>query len=356
MPCRWRFRAAASPEGPAPITAYVALSARSLGNGALGNDGRHAPHARDPRPARADRRRLVARGQVGRHPRCSPTSRERVRLWTRNENDVTRRLARAAPRPPATATCCVDGEVIALNDARAARLRRARRTGCTCAARRTAERKAARAARDLHGLRPAPPRRPRPHPRPLAERRARLLAGLGARRGAGRDLAGARGVRRRRDAASTRPVSRAWRAIVSKRLSSRYEFGAAHAALAEVPAPAPRVVRRRRLAPGDRLGPAGSAALLVGEPTADGLVYRGRVGSGIAGARGPELRALLDAPRPRRTPVRRRGAARRRRRHALGGAACWSSTWSRSGCASQQRLRQPSYRGLRPDLGPEDLT
>ena len=26
------------------------------------------------------------------------------------------------------------------------------------------------------------------------------------------------------------------------------------------------------------------------------------------------------------------------------------------GLSAQQRLRQPSYRGLRPDLGPEDLT
>jgi bifunctional non-homologous end joining protein LigD len=26
------------------------------------------------------------------------------------------------------------------------------------------------------------------------------------------------------------------------------------------------------------------------------------------------------------------------------------------GLSTQQRLRQPSYRGVRPDLGPEDLT
>ena len=93
----------------------------------------------------------------------------------------------------------------------------------------------------------------------------------------------------------------------------------------------------------------------MGEPTADGLVYRGRVGSGIAGARGPELRALLDplarADAPFADEVPRVDAA--------------GTHWVEPvlvvdvealGMSSQQRLRQPSYRGLRPDLGPEDLT
>jgi bifunctional non-homologous end joining protein LigD len=96
-------------------------------------------------------------------------------------------------------------------------------------------------------------------------------------------------------------------------------------------------------------------ALLVGEPTADGLVYRGRVGSGIAGARGPALRELLepltrtDSPFVDEVP----------RVDALG------TRWVEPtvvvdvealGLSSQQRLRQPSYRGVRPDLSPEDLT
>ena len=63
------------------------------------------------------------------------------------------------------------------------------------------------------------------------------------------------------------------------------------------------------------------AALLVGEQTADGLLYRGRVGSGIAGLTSKRLADLLAPLTQRRQPVRRRGAARRRRRHVLGRAA-----------------------------------
>ena len=143
--------------------------------------------------------------------------------------------------------------------------------------------------------------------------------------------------------------------IVSKRLSSRYEFGAAQPALAEVPAPAS--ARRTSSAAGGpetgsthRLG-----ALLVGEPTAEGLVYRGRVGSGIAGARGPALLELLAPLARGRLAVRRRGAAARR------AGTHWVEPVlvvdvEALGLSAQQRLRQPSYRGVRPDLGPEDLT
>ncbi len=84
--------------------------------------------------------------------------------------------------------------------------------------------------------------------------------------------------------------------IVSKRRSSRYELRRAHPALAEVRAPPPHLLGRRRLAP-RRPTATGSAALLVGEPTPDGLLYRGRVGSGIAGKVGPMLLEAL-APSP----------------------------------------------------------
>jgi bifunctional non-homologous end joining protein LigD len=100
----------------------------------------------------------------------------------------------------------------------------------------------------------------------------------------------------------------------------------------------------------DRLG-----AVLVGEPTADGLLYRGRVGSGIAGRKAVLLREVLaglvrdtkpfsdDVPRP----------------DALG------TTWVEPvlvveieslGASAQGRLRQPSYVGTRADLSPEDLS
>ncbi|GCD90997.1 non-homologous end-joining DNA ligase [Nocardioides sp. LS1] len=141
--------------------------------------------------------------------------------------------------------------------------------------------------------------------------------------------------------------------IVSKRLASRYEFGQRSPHWLKFP-------HRRRASyvvggwrpetdSTHRLG-----ALLVGEPTSAGLVYRGRVGSGIAGAKGPVLRELLeplaraDSPFVDEVP----------RLDALG------TRWVEPvlvvdvealGLSSQQRLRQPSYRGLRADLTPEDL-
>ncbi len=80
--------------------------------------------------------------------------------------------------------------------------------------------------------------------------------------------------------------------VVSKRRSSRYEPGARSRHWLKFP-------HRRRTSwvvggwrpetgSEDRLG-----ALLVGEPTPDGLRYRGRVGSGIAGKAGPTLRGLV---------------------------------------------------------------
>ena len=107
--------------------------------------------------------------------------------------------------------------------------------------------------------------------------------------------------------------------IVSKRLTSRYT-------------PAERTrhwlkfAHRHRLSyvvggwrpqegTSDRL-----AALLVGEPTADGLIYRGRVGSGIGGQASRALTDLLAPLGRAGQPVRRRGAPGRRDRHVLGRA------------------------------------
>lgn len=95
-------------------------------------------------------------------------------------------------------------------------------------------------------------------------------------------------------------------------------------------------------------------AVLVGEPTTQGLVFRGRVGSGIAGRTGVALKELLeplaldaspfDAPLPR--------------------ADATGSRWVRPevvidveslGFAANGRLRQPSFRGVRSDLTVGDL-
>ena len=142
--------------------------------------------------------------------------------------------------------------------------------------------------------------------------------------------------------------------MVSKRRSSRYEFGARSPHWLKFP-------HRRRTSwvVGGWRPETGSAsrlgAVLVGEPTPDGLLYRGRVGSGIAGKVGPMLMEALAPYARRASPF----ADEVPRLDALG------THWVEPvlvvdveslGLSPQQRLRQPSYRGVRPDLNPEDLT
>jgi bifunctional non-homologous end joining protein LigD len=96
------------------------------------------------------------------------------------------------------------------------------------------------------------------------------------------------------------------------------------------------------------------AALLVGEPTPDGLLYRGRVGSGIAGATSTRLATLL-APLARDTSP---FADEVPRMDAEG------TFWVEPRVVvdidthglGYERLRQPSFQGVRSDLSPEDLT
>ena len=95
------------------------------------------------------------------------------------------------------------------------------------------------------------------------------------------------------------------------------------------------------------------AALLVGEPTPDGLLYRGRVGSGIGPKQGAVLTELVAAlgraDSPFADEVPRVDAQGTRwlepvlvidiDTHGLG----------------YDRLRQPSFQGVRTDLSAEDL-
>ena len=140
--------------------------------------------------------------------------------------------------------------------------------------------------------------------------------------------------------------------IVSKRRSSRYVFG-------ERSTNWLKFAHRHRLSyvvggwrpqegTTDRL-----AALLVGEVTPEGLLYRGRVGSGIGGKATRQLTELVaslarsDSPFADEVP----------REDATG------THWLEpvlvvdvdSHGHGHQRLRQPSYRGVRTDLSPEDL-
>ena len=141
--------------------------------------------------------------------------------------------------------------------------------------------------------------------------------------------------------------------VVSKRLSSKYSSGRrspdwlkfAHRVSMSV------VIGGWRLETDSvsRLG-----ALLVGRAEPGGLRYLGRVGSGLAGK---AQVAVLDALRSLRidaSPF----ADEIPRLDAKG------TVWVRPevvvdvqalGLSAQGRLRQPSYRGLRPDLSPGDL-
>jgi bifunctional non-homologous end joining protein LigD len=100
----------------------------------------------------------------------------------------------------------------------------------------------------------------------------------------------------------------------------------------------------------DRLG-----AVLVGEPAGAGLLYRGRVGSGIAGKKAAMLREVLGGLTRGVTPF----ADEVPRLDAMG------TTWVEPvlvveveslGPSAQGRLRQPSYVGVRADLTAEDLS
>ncbi len=142
--------------------------------------------------------------------------------------------------------------------------------------------------------------------------------------------------------------------IVSKRLSSRYRPGLrskdwlkfAHRRRESYVVGGWRLETDSR----DRLG-----AVLVGQPTADGLLYRGRVGSGIAGRKAAVLRELLAGLTRDSTPF----ADEVPRLDAVG--ATWVAPVlvvdvESLGPSAQGRIRQPSYVGTRADLTPEDLT
>lgn len=141
--------------------------------------------------------------------------------------------------------------------------------------------------------------------------------------------------------------------IVSKRLSSRYTFDTRSPHWL-------KFAHRHRLSyvvggwrpqegTTDRL-----AAVLVGEPTPEGLVYRGRVGSGI-GARASRLLTELLTPLERGTsPFVDEVPAQDARGTRWVEARVVVDVDTHG--VGYTRLRQPSYRGVREDLAPEDLT
>jgi bifunctional non-homologous end joining protein LigD len=274
-----------------------------------------------------------------------------IRLTTRNENDATPAWPEIVPRAGVGRDLVVDGEVIALNDRGLPDFRVLAMRMHVRDPRKVARFAAARPATymvfdllrldgtDLTGL-------------PWTERRAWLeaLAHDGV-------LGGWQVPATYDDGRLLREATHAQglEGILSKRRTARYECGVRSRAWLKFPHRfrASYVVGgwRPQVDTADRL-----AALLVGEPTAEGLLYRGRVGSGITGRHSQLLRELLTAraSSPFADEVPREDLPGTRwteplivvevETHGIG-----------TGLASGGRLRQPSYQGVRADLTPEDL-
>lgn len=96
-------------------------------------------------------------------------------------------------------------------------------------------------------------------------------------------------------------------------------------------------------------------SLLVGSPTPAGLSYRGRIGSGLTGRKAEALLEMLEPLRAETSPF----CDEVPRADAVG------TVWVRpeivvdlatlGGVTAGGRLRQPSYQGVRTDLTPADL-
>ena len=269
----------------------------------------------------------------------------RARLTSRNDNDVTGGWPDVAVPPLGDRDLLVDGEIIALNEAG--------RPDFRVLQERMHVRKATSVARLVQQV-------------PVTFMVFDLL------RLDGRDLTG-EPLESRRTLLTETLAGSAWQVppsyddgqmlfeatleqglegIVSKRRSSRYAFG-------ERSPHWLKFAHRHRLSyvvggwrpqegTTDRL-----AALLVGEPTPEGLIYRGRVGSGIGAKQSRLLTDALAGHGLDASPF----ADEVPRVDALG--THWVEptvvvdvdTHGRG----YTRLRQPSYRGVRTDLSPEDL-
>ena len=266
----------------------------------------------------------------------------RLRVWSRNENDVTVSFPELHDLAAAVGhDVLLDGEVVAFADGIPSFGALADRMHVTSA------RRAATLAQsnpvtllvfdllsldgeDLTG-------------RPLSERRAALEA------------LGLAGVHWQVPAAYDDGVmllqataQQGLEGVVSKKRSSRYVPGRRTPDWLKFPHRdvASYVVGgwRRETDSTSRLG-----ALLVGEPGPDGLVYRGRVGSGIAGKAGQRLLEVLGPLETDESPF----CDTVPKVDALG------TTWVRPevvvdvaalGITSAGRLRQPSFIGVRTDL------
>jgi bifunctional non-homologous end joining protein LigD len=269
-----------------------------------------------------------------------------TRLLSRNENPVTVAWPELNRSPLGDRDLLVDGEVIALNDRGRPDFRvlqdRMHVRNAAAAARLADQLPATYMVFDVMRVDGKDV-----SDQPLGERR-RILRGLGLEHSTWQVP----------DAYDDGPMlydatlQQGLEGIVSKRLTSRYVFGQRTKSWLKFAHRHRRsyVVGGWRPQEGtdDRL-----AALLVGELTEQGLAYRGRVGSGIGAAASRQLTQLVgpltrgDSPFDDEVPV----------------VDARGTFWVdpvlvvdvETHGVGYQRLRQPSYRGVRNDLAPGDL-
>lgn len=276
------------------------------------------------------------------------TARGTARLTSRNDNDVSPAWPEVRDAPSGIRDLLVDGEVIALNDQGVPDFRtlqqRMHLREARAVARLTETVPAIYLVFDLLRL------QGRDLTAEPLERRRELLAGL--------DLTGSAwqvpAVFDDGEMLFEATRSQGLEGIVSKRAGSRYEperrsphwvkLAHRHRASYVVGGWRPQV---------GSTGPGHPAALLVGEMTPQGLAYRGRVGSGIAGRVGAvlgELLAPLAVPTsPFADEVPRVDASGT---HWVEAVVVVDVDTHGHG---HQRLRQPSFQGVRRDLAPADL-
>ncbi len=269
-----------------------------------------------------------------------------VRVWSRNENDVGVSFPELQALAGSGRPMVVDGEVVALGQGV---------PSFGALADRMHVQDAAKAGR-------------------LAEKNPVTLLVFDLLRLDGNDLMGRPLAERRVLLDGLRLVAEAWQVpptyddgqmlldaaeqqglegIVSKRLTSPYRPGQRSRDWLKFPIrPTGSYVVggfRHEVGSGSRLG-----AVLVGEPTPTGLVFRGRVGSGLAGKTGGRVAELLRPLVTEASPFV----------NELPRLDRLNTVWVRPEVVvdvqfltltGDGRLRQPAYRGIRTDLLPSDL-
>lgn len=271
----------------------------------------------------------------------------RVRAWSRNENDVTVSFPELAVLADAADDLLLDGEVVALDDRGVPTFGALADRMHVQVARRAEELSRANPVtlivfdvlrhdgEDVTG-------------RPLQERRE-VLEGLGL------DLTHVQvpPVYDDGQMLMSATAQQGLEGVVSKRLASTYHPGRRTTSWLKFPHRGTEsyVVGGWRLETdsASRLG-----AVLVGEPTTDGLVFRGRVGSGIAGRTGQRLLDQLDPLLTDSSPfldevprVDAKGTRWVRPETVVEIASL--------GLTGAGRLRQPSFLGVRSDVTADEL-